>query len=695
MRSSSSSFPLVPSLPVLVLNYADNYWQHGPLGIARSLGRLGVAVHTMQIDTRAPAARSRYFQRRWPVDFTSIEPAEAVERLVAAGGDLERAILVTPDDAGTMLVAEHRDDLRPYFLWPDQSLELVKSLSNKRSQYELCIEHGVPAPTTEFPATLEEAVHSAEALGYPCVVKGIDAGVAHRHGRLATVSIVTSPDELVAAFEALQTPETANVLVQEHIPGEPRDVWMFNGYFDAESRCLFDATGRKLRQHPPYTGMTTLGSCEPNEVVRSMTIDLMERIGYRGVLDLGFRYDRRDGTYKLLDVNPRIGGTFRLFVGARGLDCARALYLDLTGQSVPADAPSTGRRWLVDNFDVKSSIAYMKDGRLTARQWAASLRGVEERAWFARDDIAPFLKMCRKFFLQLPRSSTTVHDARGGEPQRAVSEFFETKGAFWADVYDEANHEAVVYRRRRDRVLAWADSIGGNHPGTALDAGCGAGITAVPLACRGWDVVAIDPAESMITETRRAASNAGVADRLVAEVGDAHELRFPDESFDLIVAVGVLPWLHSPGRALDELWRVLRPGGRLLITSDNRARLTKLVHPMYTPILAGPRRWAKRALIRAGILHEDPAAVWPRMYYPAQARTLLRAAGFATDRERTLGFPPPAALGRVLSAPRARRFDARLQSLADARAPGVKSLGMHHVILARKEEAQPRAVSSS
>ena len=36
------------ALPVLVLNFADNYWQHGALGIARSLGRLGVPVHFIQ-----------------------------------------------------------------------------------------------------------------------------------------------------------------------------------------------------------------------------------------------------------------------------------------------------------------------------------------------------------------------------------------------------------------------------------------------------------------------------------------------------------------------------------------------------------------------------------------------------------------------------------------------------------------------
>jgi len=127
--------------------------------------------------------------------------------------------------------------------------------------------------------------------------------------------------------------------------------------------------------------------------VQQATRELMERLGYRGILDCGWRYDARDGRYKLLDVNPRLGTTFRLFVDQSGLDVARALYLDLTGQPVRAAAPSRGRRWLVESHDFASSWRLMRDGWLSAGDWFASFRGVEELAWLAGDDPAPFLGM--------------------------------------------------------------------------------------------------------------------------------------------------------------------------------------------------------------------------------------------------------------------------------------------------------------
>ena len=51
-----------------------------------------------------------------------------------------------------------------------------------------------------------------------------------------------------------------------------------------------------------------------NSTIYEMTTNFMKSIGYKGILDIGYRYDRRDGKYKVLDINPRIGSTFRHFL---------------------------------------------------------------------------------------------------------------------------------------------------------------------------------------------------------------------------------------------------------------------------------------------------------------------------------------------------------------------------------------------
>jgi predicted ATP-grasp superfamily ATP-dependent carboligase len=290
-------------------------------------------------------------------------------------------------------VAEHGEDLREWFLFPRQPPGLAAKLYSKQGMDELCRSLGVPTPHTTFPQSRADVEALADETRYPLVIKGIDSwALADRTG--TRIAIVESKEELLAAYDRLEDPAEPNLMLQEYIPGGPETVWMFDGYFDESSECRFGVTARKLRQFPPYTGLTCLGVVERNERVLEQTTSFMREVGYRGILDIGWRYDARDDTYKLLDVNPRVGATFRLFVGTGGMDVVRALYLDLTGQDVPRDEAHDGRRWVVENLDIVSARKYVADGKLTWREWARSFRGVEEAAWFARDDPKPFAAMC-------------------------------------------------------------------------------------------------------------------------------------------------------------------------------------------------------------------------------------------------------------------------------------------------------------
>ncbi len=159
---------------------------------------------------------------------------------------------------------------------------------------------------------------------------------------------------------------------------------------------------KKIRQYPPSQGSTSLGrfACKKHETVRQTTIDFMKHIGYQGILDIGYRYDARDGLYKVLDINPRIGSTFRLFVSEDGMDVARALYLDMTGQPVVCGTPREGRKWVVEDQDIVSCLRYHRDGNLTFKQWIDSFHGVEEGGFYASDDFGPCISRVMTLFGQ-------------------------------------------------------------------------------------------------------------------------------------------------------------------------------------------------------------------------------------------------------------------------------------------------------
>ena len=199
-----------------------------------------------------------------------------------------------------------------------------------------------------------------------------------------------------------------NVIAQEYIPGSSETVWIFNGYFDRESRCLSAFTGQKIRQCAHGAGQTTLGVCVHNQTVVDLSIRLLEGVQYRGIVDMGFRFDARDGRYKLLDVNPRLGSTFRLFSAPDGADVVRAMYLDLTGRPVPAAAALPGRTWRDEPHDVVAGLRLVRTRELSLGAWARSVGGASECAWWAKDDPVPFFAMAAS----LPREVLAQRAAR-------------------------------------------------------------------------------------------------------------------------------------------------------------------------------------------------------------------------------------------------------------------------------------------
>ena len=88
-------------------------------------------------------------------------------------------------------------------------------------------------------------------------------------------------------------------------------------------------------------------------------------------------------------MNPRIGGTFRLFVDNDEVDVARTLYSHMTQQAVAPGNLREGRKWIVEDSDLFSSIRYYRDARLSIKDWFRSMKGIEEGAIFALDDPMP------------------------------------------------------------------------------------------------------------------------------------------------------------------------------------------------------------------------------------------------------------------------------------------------------------------
>ncbi|GAA1004919.1 ATP-grasp domain-containing protein [Streptomyces thermovulgaris] len=409
-------------VPALIVKFGNYPLHHGGVGAIRSLGRLGVPMYAITEDAYTPAASSRYLTRAfvWPTRGTE-KADRLVEGLLRIGRRIGRpTVLVPTDEEAAVLIAEHQDALGDRFLFPRVAPGLPRRLASKQGLHELCVEHGVPSPAAVFPQSYDDIVAFAARARFPVVAKNREAFLRRSNPAVNGTTRIATPEGLLAL--ARDWGERPGVILQEYLPREEAEDWIVHACFDQDANPLAMFTGVKVRSWPPHAGMTAHAYVVDNPELADLAARFVKRIGYTGIVDLDLRFDRRDGRYKLLDFNPRMGAQFRLFENASGVDVVRALHLHLTGRPVPGGEQRAGHRFVVENVDLPALLAYRRSGR-TAPHVPARASGTE-LAWFAGDDPMPFLTMLArsvrpgaKHLYQLwrthRRSSTGT---RGGRP---------------------------------------------------------------------------------------------------------------------------------------------------------------------------------------------------------------------------------------------------------------------------------------
>ena len=252
--------------------------------------------------------------------------------------------------------------------------------------------------------------------------------------------------------------------------------------------------------------------------------------------------------------------------------------------------------------------------------------------------------------------------------------------------------------RHQMRYQLLADEVRAAGGTDVLDLGCGAALVAdlledLPLRYTGLDFgghhitsAAARPREGKLT--------AGFVR------GDAEALPFADASFDVVVWSEVIEHLLRPELAVWEVARVLRPGGTLVMTTNNASEMP-LRFPLSDPFaylekaigfrhdcVISHRPWVWPWPVDRAILPDGAADVWVPHTWHKQAETsrLFAAAGLQTLQARTFEFPPPqSATARWLD-----RRGATGQRIADAveavctRTPLLSRLGCHLLMVARR-----------
>lgn len=156
---------------------------------------------------------------------------------------------------------------------------------------------------------------------------------------------------------------------------------------------------------------------------------------------------------------------------------------------------------------------------------------------------------------------------------------------------------AQEYVREREQQFSFMcqkrialEMLGGATKGRLLEVGCGPAVMTPDLVAMGFLVHGIDVSAEMVRRAGQRMAGHPLEKRCVFGPGDAERLQFPDCSYDAVLCMGVLEYLPRYSTALAEIARVLKPGGRAVITLPNRASAYHVAWGAYRRLKPGRRR---------------------------------------------------------------------------------------------------------
>src|SRR5512133_2020121 len=300
----------------------DVGWVNG-LAAVRSLGRAGIRV--LAVDPR-PSALG--FRSKYAEPLLSPDPFTDEHRFVNFVRALGEVVVFPTHDDVLKAIAQYADDLDVLTPFPDW--ELLERVQSKRAQLEQATAAGIDIPRSE-PGT------------FPVIVKP-DRSVEFKRRYKRQAFRCETPAELE---EALARTEEFGPIVQELIPGGDDTLYTVGSYLDADGRPLGVFCGRKLRQTPRGVGTCRVGEAVWVDEPVDAALRLLRAFEYFGLSQVEFKRDPRDGSFKLMEINPRLWQWHSL-AAACGVDFPQIAYADLLGETQErATMNADGKRWAI------------------------------------------------------------------------------------------------------------------------------------------------------------------------------------------------------------------------------------------------------------------------------------------------------------------------------------------------------------
>ena len=331
------------------------------LGVLRALARRAVPTYVVD-DTSNVIVRSRWYRPAPKTLHETADPEVLADYLRSL--DIPRAVLIACSDTWALAVSGLPDDLRERFPSSIAPHAAIERFVDKDRFRELTGELDLPRPRSiPITAAADLDAISDEDLrtGF---LKPTESQANNRAFRTKGFFIESREHARGLVDEGAAAGVT--FMLQEYIPGDATKTYLIDGFVDQHGTVNAMVARRRLRMDPPKLANTCSDVTIPLSELEACLPPLrtlLAAVAYRGIFNVEFKFDERDGRFKIIELNPR---PFWLIghIARAGADLPWMSYLDARGLAVPTPTPyQVGRYGLYEIPDATAIARALASAR--------------------------------------------------------------------------------------------------------------------------------------------------------------------------------------------------------------------------------------------------------------------------------------------------------------------------------------------
>ena len=353
--------------------------------VVRELYAQGIKEIAVLGPAKSVAYYSNKVKYRAVIDKT---PERLLKELVKLQEKYRYLVVYPTDDLQLENLNAIYDEVIDYCYLPFNPENLAQT-SDKFVQYQACERAGIPYPKT-VNLTKASDFESVEGLTFPVLVKPSTR-------KDLTVDVfrtlyLQEPSDFLKQKNMLlsKVAEGVEFVASEYIPGDDTNIYAYTCFRSHEGEILNEWVGKKLTQFPDNYGVVSSASNEAPEIVKEQGRGVVEALDAFGVVEPEFKYDHRDGKFKLMETNLRSMMWNR--VGAiSGVHLQETQFKYAIGETLPVYSQEVSKKThlVLMLHEIPNLIArkgYWK-------HFKHNVWGGQVRCWaiYDSDDIKPFL----------------------------------------------------------------------------------------------------------------------------------------------------------------------------------------------------------------------------------------------------------------------------------------------------------------